>query len=203
MRLSKQSVSTVLSGVSIHAPARGATLFDDVYKVSHSVSIHAPARGATEIRLCKASRRDVSIHAPARGATTKEFGYLLKHRVSIHAPARGATELIEIGSLWVSKFQSTHPHGVRLPLLNIPIILLSFNPRTRTGCDTISYSSCTPRFTFQSTHPHGVRPLVCGQIDKVFMFQSTHPHGVRLAFAQRCKDYIPSFNPRTRTGCDF
>ena len=79
------------SEVSIHAPARGATWSDDGGFTWSNVSIHAPARGAT----CHISRREgehvVSIHAPARGAT----GLLLYGRavraVSIHAPARGAT----------------------------------------------------------------------------------------------------------------
>ena len=37
--------------VSIHAPARGATPIDCMYRFIHGVSIHAPARGAT-IVLC-------------------------------------------------------------------------------------------------------------------------------------------------------
>ena len=32
-------------------------------------------------------------------------------------------------------FQSTHPHGVRLPIAAIEVFELCFNPRTRTGCD--------------------------------------------------------------------
>ena len=34
------------------------------------------------------------------------------------------------------------------------------------------------------------------------MFQSTHPHGVRLTCLSRMRIKIPSFNPRTHTGCD-
>ena len=85
------------------------TPFDHLYPVS----IHAPARGAT-VRLRRAcSPFSVSIHAPARGATTDDITPLLAesgfnsraregrdrrshaHKltlwVSIHAPARGAT----------------------------------------------------------------------------------------------------------------
>ena len=36
------------SGVSIHAPARGATVWACVWPLRFLVSIHAPARGATE-----------------------------------------------------------------------------------------------------------------------------------------------------------
>ena len=78
-----------------------------------------------------------------------------------------------------SKFQSTHPHGVRL------------TPTTRMVSSKV----------FQSTHPHGVRPRLRGQgrsDSQVSIhaptwgataakarclaggeFQSTHPHGVR------------------------
>ena len=102
--------------VSIHAPARGATLATHPPVGEYMVSIHAPARGATMI-ICKErgqtrcfnprprTRGDpgqsapplaiyrVSIHAPARGATFKSMAAALRSRVSIHAPARGATSL--------------------------------------------------------------------------------------------------------------
>ena len=55
--------------VSIHAPARGATLRLSSSKTSHYVSIHAPARGATIYFLLLRGQSHVSIHAPARGAT--------------------------------------------------------------------------------------------------------------------------------------
>ena len=37
--------------------------------IIQGVSIHAPARGATSVRLQEIMDKDVSIHAPARGAT--------------------------------------------------------------------------------------------------------------------------------------
>ena len=56
----------------------------------------------------------VSIHAPTRGATSPHACTLSAQRVSIHAPTRGATTLI--------------PQAEEE--------LLSFNPRTHTGCDS-------------------------------------------------------------------
>ena len=56
------------------------------------------------------------------------------YEVSIHAPTRGATLPNDV-MLEFSKFQSTHPHGVRL--------------RT--------YHLRQAEREFQSTHPHGVR----------------------------------------------
>tara|TARA_Y100001001_G_scaffold151220_1_gene162596 strand:- start:10520 stop:10771 length:252 start_codon:yes stop_codon:yes gene_type:complete len=55
--------------VSIHAPARGATVWNVAAGPSIQVSIHAPARGATARHGVDRRRRRVSIHAPARGAT--------------------------------------------------------------------------------------------------------------------------------------
>ena len=100
-------------GVSIHAPARGATAAENHSALSVVVSIHAPARGATWIMFCTwefavlfqstrplGARRPpnghlahlpVSIHAPARGATPAARYRRPRSPVSIHAPARGAT----------------------------------------------------------------------------------------------------------------
>jgi len=101
--------------VSIHAPARGATVVRPINSYALAVSIHAPARGATKDEPIETGVRGVSIHAPARGATitdkavtlakmfqsTHPRGVRLVHgtngytsgSVSIHAPARGATRL--------------------------------------------------------------------------------------------------------------
>ena len=77
------------------------------------VSIHAPAWGAT-LSLCQfMAREEVSIHAPAWGATTSIMKCLIKRRSFNPRTRMGCDKLIEIGSLWVFKFQSTHPHGVR------------------------------------------------------------------------------------------
>ena len=79
----------------------------------------------------------VSTHAPARGATTKKEEINVKKIVSTHAPARGATmryrtELIPF------VFQPTHPHGVRRTKPWTKLDNISFNPRTRTGCDVLA-----------------------------------------------------------------
>ena len=58
-------------GVSIHAPARGATVLQPLAPVRPHVSIHAPARGATVKLALFEGDSYVSIHAPARGATTR------------------------------------------------------------------------------------------------------------------------------------
>ena len=122
--------------------------------------------------------------------------------VSIHAPAWGATAYQYVAG-YVTKFQSTHPRGVRL----LPQI----------GADAI--------IRFQSTHPRGVRRRALPCWPASTRFQSTHPRGVRHASLERVPHealvsiHAPAwgatgawikgharmscFNPRTRVGCDL
>src|SRR5690606_29453124 len=46
-RLDATDSSSLISFISIHAPARGATMFSVDARRAGSISIHAPARGAT------------------------------------------------------------------------------------------------------------------------------------------------------------
>ncbi len=108
--------------VSIHAPARGATLFFCRPSVRPPVSIHAPARGATRLFLSypdlwsgfnprARTGRDVPAGRvpalPVVFQSTRPHGarldiadnIVLLAKVSIHAPARGATwEFPETGA---------------------------------------------------------------------------------------------------------
>ena len=59
-----------IMGVSIHAPAWGATVEDLTKRLNLIVSIHAPAWGATKSDDHKRPFFRVSIHAPAWGATS-------------------------------------------------------------------------------------------------------------------------------------
>ena len=74
----------------------------------YKISIHAPARGATIITLVCKNTIDISIHAPARGATASRIYNCSECVISIHAPARGATQIIAI-VLDILEFQSTLP----------------------------------------------------------------------------------------------
>ena len=55
--------------ISIHAPAKGATLFAGQKPAAATISIHAPAKGATLYAGHAAWIQPISIHAPAKGAT--------------------------------------------------------------------------------------------------------------------------------------
>ena len=128
----------------------------------------------------------VSIHAPTRGATLQVFKKSYLSQVSIHAPTRGATSL----------------------LLLLYFVILSFNPRTHEGCDSLAGKINEEELMFQSTHPRGVRPSWVTGLDSHYFvsihaptrgatvpyvfykeyqkFQSTHPRGVRRTNTDIC-----------------
>ena len=55
--------------VSIHAPVKDATPFDQLYTVLFPVSIHAPVKDATVSAVLFNTTIFVSIHAPVKDAT--------------------------------------------------------------------------------------------------------------------------------------
>ena len=126
-------------------------------RLDTGISIHAPQWGATDLAFPIAHDARISIHAPQWGATVHHAQARVTHVISIHAPQWGAT-ISQGGMVSDVSFQSTHPSGVRLPMVSDP----------------------SPLRLFQSTHPSGVRRPGRQQIPKVLQFQSTHPSGVRL-----------------------
>ena len=118
---------------------------------------------------------------PQRSVMTCGLATALEPPHFNHAPVRGAIGAIQYVAGYVTKFQSTHPRGVR----RAPGAFLRPSPNL-----------------FQSTHPRGVRPpKVTGKGQIYFVFQSTHPRGVRPAHFRALRT-MPRFNPRTRVGCD-
>ena len=126
----------LLTYITIHAPAKGATHFPlcpsvhshyfnprsregsdltpfCVLRCSLCISIHAPAKGATSTKMIVTPAAVISIHAPAKGATSGSKYDAFFSVISIHAPAKGAT---------VGKFGNKE-YGC------------DFNPRSREGSD--------------------------------------------------------------------
>ncbi len=103
-----------MTQISIHAPAKGATMTAPICLMDSGISIHAPAKGATEWLDKLISAYGISIHAPAKGATWWEgAAWLGKAKISIHAPAKGAT----------------------IAAMTVTILCFNFNPRSREGSD--------------------------------------------------------------------
>ena len=100
------------------------------------ISIHAPTRGATpgkrdgfpgEYHFNPRTHAGCDVKMPKREPVPAD--------ISIHAPTRGATCLPFTFLVPVTKFQSTHPRGVRRQPLLLPSQSQYFNPRTHAGCD--------------------------------------------------------------------
>ena len=99
--------------ISIHAPAKGATLNQFRIVITDFISIHAPAKGATNqhlhrqwilefqsthprrVRRCVTSLGVLSSYFNPRTREgcddVKELKILITKGISIHAPAKGAT----------------------------------------------------------------------------------------------------------------
>ena len=79
-----------------------------------------------------------------------------------------------------TKFQSTHPHGVRLRkgIDRESVHRISIHAPAR-GATVPGGYIMIPCGVFQSTHPHGVRHQPPPPLPFTLPFQSTHPHGVR------------------------
>ena len=124
------------------------------------VSIHAPAWGATVVKGMGGKFNGVSIHAPAWGATGfVSLVWIVQRDVSIHAPAWGATmtrSLPEDDSV----FQSTRPRGARPHRAHRLMWAFPrcFNPRARVGRDAVRPITDLAVNQFQSTRPRGARP---------------------------------------------
>ena len=125
---------TVFFLISIHAPAKGATILRITFSFPSIISIHAPAKGATSPSILNAisfvfqstlPRRErqmrtflllflssISIHAPAKGATQRRNVVDCHFLISIHAPAKGAT-ICRLHLPCFQRFQSTLPRRER------------------------------------------------------------------------------------------
>ena len=114
---------------------RGARLYPGGVLVQGGVSIHAPARGATDGQPGRVEKIDVSIHAPARGATDGRGRALDGPGVSIHAPARGATPRREETGTSLTSFNSRAREGRDPACQQRALVEQSFNSRAREGRD--------------------------------------------------------------------
>ena len=159
VRLIASCERSVHLDVSIHAPARGATLMPR-WLSQQVPSFNPRTREGCDLPLRPCSPHMIVFqsthprgvrHEPAPSGSAA-------HGVSIHAPARGATGPAGRDGRGGGRFQSTHPRGVRRRRQNgvravrhvsihapargatqrtfwPPQPCCSFNPRTREGCD--------------------------------------------------------------------
>jgi len=168
------------AGVSIHAPAWGATSKNWLCVCAGVVSIHAPAWGATGLVCLLAGAGIVSIHAPAWGATTG-VGYQPKGVAFQSTRPRGARHSTQLA--FFNTLISFNPRARVGRDLADAIArndeLYSFNPRARVGRDLMPLSRRCESLLFQSTRPRGARHHKGDELWNQQKFQSTRPRGAR------------------------
>ena len=113
-----EQVTEIYWGISIHAPARGATSVSVGYNYSNNDFNPRSRKGSDPSWPCSSTMLSISIHAPARGATVSFAASAAAENISIHAPARGATFVCCLLAR-ASRFQSTLPQGERHDLITI------------------------------------------------------------------------------------
>ena len=105
------------------------------YAEKYVISIHAPARGATVSAVLTVSIPPYFNPRSREGSDKNIYPIIFDFGISIHAPARGATQNATHISIQMV-FQSTLPRGERLITIQPPSGRTSyFNPRSREGSD--------------------------------------------------------------------
>ena len=168
--------------VSIHAPARGATVSQLHWQQPDGCFNPRPRAGGDHDQTgCAVLLIGFNPRPRAGGDPRSSAGGRMDRLVSIHAPARGATEIDARTCRRYQEFQSTPPRGgrpARLVLLQTPFrvsihapargataervprqgLQYCFNPRPRAGGDQRRDVVVARAKRFQSTPPRGGRP---------------------------------------------
>ena len=123
-------------------------------------------------------------------------------KVSIHAPTRGAT-VADTGKITILISFNPRTHTGCDPHVSEEFFAgSSFNPRTHTGCDTDKGERIIIEMQFQSTHPHGVRPRYSPLSVMRSGFNPRTHTGCDKKLVYNVGLGASRFNPRTHTGCD-
>ncbi len=169
--------------------------------IRYGVSIHAPARGATAVGNA-VSRIPQRFNPRTRTGCDIQLHFRMLLTACFNPRTRtGCDTTLSRAATRAVLFQSTHPHGVRRIAEDMAAMRTAcFNPRTRTGCDRcfsagLQRTTCfNPRTrTGCDTKLKLIRYIAKVSIHapargatwpvrvalKYCLFQSTHPHGVR------------------------
>ena len=123
--------------------------------IGPGVSIHAPARGATGVRRLPYRAATVSIHAPARGATSGCRRTPWRIAFQFTRPRGARPALSALGAIR-EQFQFTRPRGARRWFEDGECFIRSFNSRAREGRDP-GWAKERADQMFQFTRPRGAR----------------------------------------------
>ena len=168
--------------ISIHAPARGATIHPSYQpRQGKDISIHAPARGATISSHFSPAFQD-NFNPRTREGCDRPFVKLLLQGKHFNPRTREGCDIYDYEvTTTPDDFNPRTREGCDRWIMMIYHFKSYFNPRTREGCDNtvrlyvlnllyISIHAPARGATIQLPHNRQNLPL----------FQSTHPRGVRL-----------------------
>ena len=170
----------------------------------HGVSIHAPAWGATLYRFPRISMFRLFQSTHPRGVRQQQ-GHHHAHDASRFNP-RTRVGCDIMGHQFFDnhiEFQSTHPRGVRRVYLSQLSAgrRVSIHAPAWGATSNISRSSLSI-LVFQSTHPRGVRRAMrTNRFRRFFVSIHAPAWGATCIDSHGCQCLI-CFNPRTRVGCD-
>ena len=180
----------------------GSDDIQTINSVEDIISIHAPAKGAT-VMICAMFFFTINFNPRSREGSDL-WAYLIRFPkpISIHAPAKGATVNPSSYFFAYHGFQSTLPRRER-PALSFGTKNRQghFNPRSREGSDTLPGPFAAPVADFNPRSREGsdnMRNLKRGYFKT---FQSTLPRRERH-LPRRAVLARRNFNPRSREGSD-
>ena len=165
--------------VSIHAPARGATLITKVGDLWLLGFQSTRPRGA---RLTPRIRREQGQGFNPRAREGRDQRQVCCCNVISEFQStrpRGARRGETVHAAREKVFQSTRPRGARHTPSTVRAADRSFNPRAREGRDLYRVMNSSHVTLFQSTRPRGARRSKTFMVCAATLFQSTRPRGAR------------------------
>ena len=146
----------------------------------------------------------VSIHAPARDATFIPPSFVRSLPLFQFTHLRGVRRAYRRRQPRGVAFQFTHPRGVRPRIRRraLALVVVSIHTPAR-GVTLPSGLHCVDVEAVSIHAPaRGATPIGTSAAVRPSGFQFTHPRGVRRPTVSPA-GYAPSFNSRTREGCDL
>ena len=122
-------------GISIHAPAKGATVEKKDIMRAFVFQSTLPRRERLCSNRSKFQTSDFNPRSREGSDVIARSAYCEDWNISIHAPAKGATDAT-LEYVKTAKFQSTLPRRERLIAAWTMLPRFYFNPRSREGSDT-------------------------------------------------------------------
>ena len=145
--------------ISIHAPAKGATISGRRFRTACTY-FNPRTREGCDNQLHQLTERVHYFNPRTREGCDRTQYHKLWHTCNYFNPrTREGCDLRKaIQFKYFMIFQSTHPRRVRLKVLSFYLLTtIYFNPCTREGCDTATTKILCVKRRFQSTHPRRVR----------------------------------------------